>query len=149
MAALLIYASPKRWRNTQHTLITKTVLPHVAEGYKLNIWLSSVLISLLKCVKRKQQRWNPQISILWDHTSEFGAYLCGIVSHCVSLCTTSAASASFLFGRFLPLVCVSFLWRVAVIRAADLNRFFNAHSRSILLLGASSLQPHWCFADSS
>lgn len=56
MAALLIYASPKRWQNTQHTLITKTVLPHVAEGYRLNIWLSSLLISLLKCVKRKQQR---------------------------------------------------------------------------------------------
>lgn len=55
MAALLIYASPKRWQNIQHTLITKTVLPHVAEGYRLNIWLSSVLISLLKCVKRKQQ----------------------------------------------------------------------------------------------
>lgn len=58
----------------------------------------------------------------------YGAYLCGIVSHCVSLCMTFAASASFLLGRFLPLVCVSFLWRVAVIRAADLNRFFHTHS---------------------
>lgn len=67
MAALLIYASPKRWRNTQHTLITKTVLPHVAEGYKLNIWLSSVLISLLKCVKRKQQQKPTNLRTVRSH----------------------------------------------------------------------------------
>lgn len=126
MAALLIYASPKRWQNTQHTLITKTVLPHVAEGYRLNIWLSSVLISLLKCVNSS---FEPHKSPYCEITHQsYGAYLCGIVSHCVSHCMTFAASASFLLGRFLPLVCVSFLWRVAVIRAADLNRFFHTHT---------------------
>lgn len=144
MAALLIYASPKRWQNTQHTLITKTALPHVAEGYRLNIWLSSVLISLLKCVKRKQQLWTPQISVLWDHTSELW---CIFVWNSFSLCFSLydfCSVCKFSFGElsassmcFFSLACCSdsSCWLEQIL--SHTHRL--THSRSIFCLA-----PHLC-----